>query len=92
MPYLLDNNQNLYFSLTIVFDIIIDDRFLDSNQLSGTIPSFLGDLSSLGYLYVSDRNVLLISIISFIWHLLIRALFDIIIGCNAWIETWATMN
>jgi len=32
------------------------DRFLSSNELSGTIPSSIGSLVSLQYLYVNQPN------------------------------------
>jgi len=32
--------------------ILMNDRYLGSNQLTGSIPSSLGNLSNLQYLYV----------------------------------------
>jgi len=59
-----------------MFGIIIGcDRALGGNQLSGTIPSFLGDLSSLTVLYVSDRNACPISPLSLINYLLFHSYY-----------------
>jgi len=74
VKYSIDISRNHYkFALTHCRSL----RYLQGNQLTGSIPPEFGKLAQLTYLYAQNRIVFFENIVAiFKWFLLIRDLFS----------------